>query len=1763
MKNPFGFRRGWLAGRLTRIATVLAVLGAVLGVGIEPAAAAGTVSISDVSQAEDNGLVDATFNFTVTMSTTDVLPVVVTYHTVAGSATATTDFTEVTTNTATIAAGQTTTTIPITVKKDSFAEPNESFSVVIDAVTAGTTIADATGVGTIENNDGPIPTFSIDNVTVTEGNAGSTTATFTVTLIPAVGQATSVSYSTANGTASAANGDYDVISATTLNFAASASSQQITVAVNADVKDEIDETYLVNLASASNAQIGDTQGVGTITDDDAQPTISIADNSVTEGNSGTTALTFNVALSAASGNDVQVNWATSAGTATAGTDYTTASNTLTIPADSAGTGTISIDVVGDTLDEANETFFVTLSSPQNTSFGDNQATGTINDNDAEPNLTIDNQSVTESDSGTQNMVFTVSLTPASGQQVTVDYATANNTATQPADYTAASGTLTFVPTDTIENITVPIVGDTKNEATTETFNVNLSNPTGAAITDSQGVGTITDNDAQPALSVSDATAVSEGNTPATINQTFRVSLSAVSGRDVTVLAQTTSGTATGGSDYSAVNQTVTIPAGDTFVDVSVTILGDNLDEDNETYTLDLSSPTFATIADGSGSGTINDDDTPPTASITDVTANEGDGTTGTTTVSFTVTLSTGSGRSVTMAYATSDDPSPTEASARAGQDYVAETGTVTFVAGDTIETITVEINNDNYAEPNETYRVTLSNPSGATLADATGLGTITNEDGGPPAISINNPSATTEGNSGTSNMVFTVSLSTASGTTVTVDYTANSGTATSGSDFTATSGTLTFVAGDTSEQITVSIIGDNRDEGTSESFTVDLTNQNNATVSDGSGAGTITDDDDAPSITIDDPTTTEGSSGTSTMTFTVSLSNPSASTVTVSWTTGNATATAGQDYTANSGTLTFVPDDTSETISVSIIGDTKDEDNESLLITLSAPSNATIGDTTGVGTITDDDAPPTLTINDPSAVTEGNSGTTTLTFTLTLSQASAKTIQVTYLTNALTATEAVDYDLAGGTIQFDPDVTVQTKSITVRGDVLDELDETFTLDIAAVDSSKVTISDSSGLGTIADDDAAPTLTVDDVVVTEGDSGTTSATFTLTLSAVSGRAIDVNLSTTGVEAAAGVDFTDVDTMVTIPAGQLSTQVTIDVLGDLSDEIDETYTVDVVNDATVNDDGVADVTVSDGQGLGTITDDDDPPTLSIGDVTVTEGDSGTTTASLDVTASVASGKTITVDYATAEGLAIDPEDFTTQSGTLTFVPDDGTETIDIVVAGDTIDETSPETFVVDLSNVSSTATIADSQATVSITDDDATPSISAADVTVTEGNSGTVTADFTVALSNPSSSTITVDYATSNGTASAPSDYTATSGTVTFAPGDTSETVSVAVAGDTTAEANQTFNLGFSNPANATVGDATAVGTITDDDSLGTFTPISVTKVLDRSIGGGQRIVVDVTGVAGVPETGVGAVAVNVSVLNATRTGYLSVTPSTTTRRTVELAAGEPASNLAVIPVGSDGKIRFYNSSGTSSVEAYLVGWYAKATVSPPASHFKPKAATGLLDKVIGANKTIRLDVTGVGGVPSSNVRAVALNISGVDPTKRGFISVGPEATSLRRAVELSAGESASHVVIVRVGSQGSVRIHNGPGSTRVVVQVVGWYGTAGTTTGSTFRSVTPAGLFSGSVPAGTTKRIDVTGRGGVPSSGVTAVVLNVAGTNPTVKTFLSLMPEATPTRRILSLNPGERASGLVIVPVGSLGSIRLRNKNGTAGVVVTVVGYYTG
>ncbi|MBD2600142.1 Calx-beta domain-containing protein [Microcystis viridis] len=333
-----------------------------------------TLAVSPSSVTED-GTTNLIYTFTRSGSTTNPLTV---NYTVSGTATNGTDYASIIPTSVTFAAGSATATVIVDPTADTTVESNETVILTLAAGT-GYTIGTTTPVtGTINNDDSA--SISINDVTVSEGNSGTTNAVFTVTLSNPVDTSVTLNYSTANGTATTADNDYTAIATTPLTFNVGETSKTITVAVNGDTKVENNETFFVNLsnlqANGRNVTITDNQGQGTINDDDSTVTsqLSINDITVVEGQNSNAILT--VTVNNPSTQQISVNYTTAPINATANVDYTSKTGTITI-APNTVTATISIPILNDNLNEPDEAFTVTLSNAVNATINPDEAIGQV------------------------------------------------------------------------------------------------------------------------------------------------------------------------------------------------------------------------------------------------------------------------------------------------------------------------------------------------------------------------------------------------------------------------------------------------------------------------------------------------------------------------------------------------------------------------------------------------------------------------------------------------------------------------------------------------------------------------------------------------------------------------------------------------------------------------------------------------------------------------------------------------------------------------------------------------------------------------------------------------------------------------------------------------------------------------------------------------------------------------------------------------------------------------------------------------------------------------------------------------------------------------------------------------------------------------------------------------------------------------------------------------------------------------------------------
>ena len=558
---------------------------------------------------------------------------------------------------------------------------------------------------------------------------------------------------------------------------------------------------------------------------------------------------------------------------------------------------------------------------------------------AAPNLLqVKDKTVVEADSGTSTAKVKIVLSQRAHKKVSVSYTTRDGTATAGSDYVAKSGRVYFPKGTKVAFVRIAVIGDTLDESD-EYFKVRIYDPFRAKIADRVGIVDILDNDAapppppppppaKPSLSVGDDSVYEGGKL------WFKVSLSKVSTETVTFDFTTVENSAKAGVDYdTAIGNNKAIPAGETSVYVPVQTREDDFDESSETLFLDVADVHNATVYDGRGTGTILDDDEPakPKLSVSDETVKEGDA------VWFKVSLDQRAPSTVYFDFTTQDGD------AKAGYDYDARSGSAAIAKGDTHVWIKVMTRQDDFDEHNEDFFLKVFDVRGATVYDGTGRAVILDDDE-HPKLWVRGDKA----DEGTK-AYFEVELSAPAPHEVTFKFATADGTAEAGKDYDAKSGSASIPKGDKSVVIWVQTKNDSLDEY-DETFFLKVSDVKGATVVDPLGRGTIIDDDLEPSLAIGSTTiTAEGYHAV----LKVDLSTASGKTVTVKWATADGSAVKVEDYKAASGTLTFVPGDITENITLeTVAGPPAGEPLQVFYVDLSDPVNATINPAHKQGTVT-------------------------------------------------------------------------------------------------------------------------------------------------------------------------------------------------------------------------------------------------------------------------------------------------------------------------------------------------------------------------------------------------------------------------------------------------------------------------------------------------------------------------------------------------------------------------------------------------------------------------------------------------------------------------------------------------------------------------------------------------------------------------------------------------------------------------------------------
>ncbi|MAI70290.1 MAG: hypothetical protein CMM01_05195 [Rhodopirellula sp.] len=669
-----------------------------------------------------------------------------------------------------------------------------------------------------------------------------------------------------------------------------------------------------------------------------------SDFSDASGDSSTVAV-VTVNLSAASMQTVTVEYSTVDGTAVAESDYTVSSGTLTfLPGEV--TKTIQIHVNPDANVEPDELFFVNLTNATHASLADANAMITIVDDDntepSFPSLSVSDASVTEGDTGTKSMSFTVLLSDVASEDVTFDYATTSGSAVAPGDYTDVTGTLTIPAGQIDQTITVDVNGDLLEEGR-ESFQVNLSNAVNATLADANAEGTIVDND---------QTVVPAGFS-------YRTTDDWGTGFNGEI-------TLTNRGDEAWAGWRLEFDWTHEISQVWNALLIENSDGsfviDNEFWNGTVGPGQSVVIGLGGSpgnvttipfnvyvNGTLADvGQSVPMLSVADTSLDEGES--DVSVADVVVSLSTVASEDVTVNYTTMDG------TAVAGSDYQSKMGSVTIPAGSLSAVISLSVKGDLDVETDETLTVELSSPQGAVIADGSASVIIKNDDLGSSNNSAEYRTVNDWGSGFTGELKLTNRTDEAwDGWEIEFDWEHNL-TQFWSSKLVSHSGQH-YVVKNESWNGTVEP-GGSVTLGFSGNPGNVVTSPRNITINGQGAGGNDESGNDAIEMTVGDVSMVEPDAGTETLAFTVKLSKavPEGGFTSVEYSTVAVTAEADQDFVPTQGTLEFLAGEMEKTIEVLVKGDAAVEADETFELALSQVVNATLADDTAVATIQNNDS---------------------------------------------------------------------------------------------------------------------------------------------------------------------------------------------------------------------------------------------------------------------------------------------------------------------------------------------------------------------------------------------------------------------------------------------------------------------------------------------------------------------------------------------------------------------------------------------------------------------------------------------------------------------------------------------------------------------------------------------------------------------------------------------------------------------------------------
>jgi len=859
---------------------------------------------------------------------------------------------------------------------------------------------------------------------------------------------------------------------------------------------------------------------------------------------------------------------------------------------------------------------------------------------------------------------------------TVQFSTANGTATSPADYTAVSGTLVFNEAENVKFINVPIRNDSAVNGD-RTFNVSLFNPSpGTSVSaPSNAVVTIVDDDSvidfsSPAYLVNENALVARISVTRTGSATFPASVD---------FATETNGTATAGLDFTPRSGTLLFAPGVRVQSFDVPILDDTLNEFDETVPLTLGNVMGASLGLSSATLTIVENDF--AAGVVTFGTNSYFVSEDALFLSIEVLRTNGHTGPVSVNYQT-----VATGTATPGVDYVATNGVVNFAEGQTNAFIVLRILDDITSEGIDTFNLQLFGPSGgATLGLADATVTIIDNDQ-PGKFVFSAPTYTVS----ESNAFLTVTVLRTNGNrgAASVRVQTSGGTATPTVDYGPISTVLAFTDGQSVRTFNIAIAQDAVVEGT-ETIGLLLSNPTDGTSIGVPGTATVflIDDEVAVGFSAANYAVNEDLTN---VTITLVRTGDTNNGFSVTLNTSDGTAVAGQDYVPNTTTATFAPGQMTQTVMVAIFEDQLAEGNEFLNLTLSSPSGGvTLGPiATATLTILDDDTDFVFS----SANYSTNEANVDLVITVLRVGFVGGTGAVDYATFDGTATTSLDYLQATGRLAFVAGQTSAAFTVRILDDTLVEGNETINLVLGSPVGGFIGPQGTAVI-TILDNDTSVGFSRTNYIVNEK---ATNAAITLVRNGAAQQPVQVSFRTINGTAVAGVDYGAVSNQVVWAANDIAPKtVLVPVFDDAVAEGAETVTLQLLNPVNASIDPAT--------GLGTLTIVDNAGVIAFASAnySVIEGSGN---ALLNLVRTGGSNGIVSVQWNVTGGTATPGEDYFGSAGTVVFAHGETTKPIVLPIGEDGLAE-GVETIALMLSNADGGARVGTpNSARLSIIDND---------------------------------------------------------------------------------------------------------------------------------------------------------------------------------------------------------------------------------------------------------------------------------------------------------------------------------------------------------------------------------------------------------------------------------------------------------------------------